>query len=96
VSEDSVLDTVSEDSVLDTFVSASPWPQRAGLRAVLALAVRPRGAALLARVPMLAQTGRSLLAMGRYEDPALARSLGWDAQAVVARGRELRRTEGRP
>lgn len=81
---------------MDVFVSASPWPQRAGLRVILALATRPRGAALLARVPLLAQTGRALVGMRRYEDPALARSLGWDAEAVVARGRELRRAEGRP
>jgi len=34
--------------------------------------------------------------MARYEEPALARALGWDADAVVARGRALRRAEGRP
>jgi hypothetical protein len=34
--------------------------------------------------------------MGRYEDPVVARALGWDAEAVVARGRALRRAEGRP
>jgi hypothetical protein len=84
------------DSPLDEFVAAAPLPQRAGLRVVLALAVRPRGAALLNRVPPLAQVGRSMLAMDRYEDPAVARALGWDAEAVVARGRALRRAEGRP
>jgi hypothetical protein len=84
------------DSPLDEFVAAAPQPQRTGLRVVLALASRPRGAALLNRVPPLAQVGRSLLAMDRYEDPVVARALGWDAEAVVARGRELRRAEGRP
>ncbi len=84
------------DSPLDEFVAAAPQPQRMGLRVVLALAVRPRGAALLNRVPPLAQVGRSMLAMDRYEKPAVARALGWDAEAVVARGRELRRAEGRP
>ena len=29
--------------------------------------------------------------MERYEDPTIARALGWDAEAVVARGRALRR-----
>jgi hypothetical protein len=84
------------DSPLDEFVAAAPQPQRAGLRLVLALAVRPRGAAILNRVPPLAQVGRSMLAMDHYEDPTVARALGWDAEAVVARGRGLRRAEGRP
>ena len=34
--------------------------------------------------------------MGHYDDPEVARALGWDAEQVVARGRELRRSEGRP
>jgi hypothetical protein len=37
-----------------------------------------------------------LLALGYYDDPKVARELGWDADAVVARGRELRQREGRP
>jgi hypothetical protein len=84
------------DRPLDEFLAAAPQPQRTGLRLVLALAARPRGVALLNRIPPLAQVGRSLLAMDHYEDPAVARSLGWDAEAVVARGRALRRAEGRP
>ena len=36
------------------------------------------------------------LLLGRYDDPAVAGALGWDAAAVVARGRALRRAEGRP
>ncbi|MGO9888813.1 MAG: hypothetical protein ACLP0L_13010 [Solirubrobacteraceae bacterium] len=36
-----------------------------------------------------------LVAMGVYDDPEVARTLGWDAEAVAARGRELRRSEGR-
>jgi hypothetical protein len=35
-------------------------------------------------------------AMGVYDEPEVARTLGWDAEAVVARGRALRRSEGRP
>jgi len=81
---------------LQRFIAAAPWPQRAGLRLLLALGRRPRGAALLGRVPLLAQLARSLVALGRYDEPAVARALGWDAAAVVARGRELRRREGRP
>jgi hypothetical protein len=84
------------ERALEEFIAAAPQPQRVGLRLVVALACRPRGAALLARIPPLAQAGRSLLAMGHYEDPVVARSLGWDAEAVVARGRALRRAEGRP
>lgn len=34
--------------------------------------------------------------MARYDDPGQASALGWDAAAVVGRGRELRRREGRP
>lgn len=84
------------DRPLDEFVAAAPQPQRTGLRIVLALAARPRGAVLLERISPLAQVGRSLLAMDRYEEPAVARALGWDAEAVVARGRALRRAEARP
>ena len=42
------------------------------------------------------QAGWGLAAMDHYDDPAVARALGWDAEAVAARGRELRRSEGRP
>jgi hypothetical protein len=84
------------DRPLEEFVAAAPQPQRMGLRVVLALAARPRGAALLSLSPPLAQVGRSLLALDRYEEPSVARALGWDAEAVVARGRALRRAERRP
>jgi hypothetical protein len=66
------------------------------MRLLLALVRRPRGAALLARAPLARQLARSLAALGHYDEPAVARALGWDADAVVARGRELRRSEGRP
>lgn len=81
---------------LDGFLAAAPWPQRAGLRVLVALGRRPRGVALLGRLAPADQVAQSLLGMERYEDPALARALGWDAEAVVARGRALRRAEGRP
>jgi hypothetical protein len=81
---------------LEGFIAAAPWPQRTAMRLLLELVRRPRGAALLARVPLAQQMASSLLALGRYDEPAIARALGWDAEAVVARGRELRRAEDRP
>lgn len=81
---------------LQSFLAAAPLPQRLGLRLLLALGRRPRGAAFLTAVPALSQVVRSLLAMERYDDPALSAALGFDAQQVVARGRALRRAEGRP
>lgn len=81
---------------LEGFIAAAPWPQRAALRALVTLARRPRGARLLRLSPLTDQLAGGLLAMERFEDPALARALGWDAEAVAARGRALRREEGRP
>jgi hypothetical protein len=81
---------------LDLFIAAAPQPQRAGLRAMTALGRRPRGVAALKRLPPADQLSYALLAMDCYDDPAVSRPLGWDPDAVVARGRELRRTEGRP
>jgi hypothetical protein len=83
-------------ALLDVFLAEAPLSQRLGLRAMLALARRPGGARLLARVPLAAHAAQSVLSLARYEDPRLGRLLGWDANAVVARGRELRRREGRP
>jgi hypothetical protein len=80
----------------ERFVSAAPPPQRIALRLLIALAARPRGVSMLARVPQLQQLGASLLALSRYDEPSVGRALGWDAEAVVARGRALRRREGRP
>ena len=81
---------------LERFIASAPLPQRLGLRVLLALARRPRGLALLARVPLAHQAAFSTLALGRYDDPAVARALGWDAEQVTAAGRVLRRSEGRP
>jgi hypothetical protein len=81
---------------LDAFVAAAPQPQRAGLRLLIALERRPRGRRLLGRVDLLDQLANGLVAMGRYEDPVNAVALGWDADAVAARGRALRREERRP
>jgi hypothetical protein len=81
---------------LEPLVAAGPLPQRAGLRLLLEIGSRPRGRALLARVPIAQYAAGSLIEMARYDDPAVATALGYDAQAVVARGRALRRAEGRP
>jgi hypothetical protein len=81
---------------LDAFIAAAPLPQRVGMRALLALSRRPAGAALIRRAPAAAQLAQVLDGLLRYDDPRLAGELGWDADAVVARGRELRRREGRP
>jgi hypothetical protein len=81
---------------LESFLAAAPWPQRLALCSLLALARRPRGAALLAHAPLAQEAAGATLALGRYDNPVVARLLGWDAEAVVARGRRLRRAEGRP
>jgi hypothetical protein len=81
---------------LQAFLAAAPWPQRPGLRLLLALARRPRGSRVLGRVPLAEEAASATLALGRYDEPSVALALGWDADAVVARGRRLRRAEGRP
>lgn len=81
---------------MERFLAAAPPARRAGLRALLALAARPRGAALLKRLAPLDQLGEGLLALGRYDELDVACALGFDAEAIAARGRRLRRAEGRP
>ena len=51
---------------------------------------------MLARMAPWDQIARGLLTVGHYDNPQVSRSLGWDVDAVLARGRELRRTEKRP
>jgi hypothetical protein len=80
----------------EELIAAAPRWNRPAMRAMFALAVRPRGLALLRRLAPADQAAGSLLALLRYDDPTLAAGLGWDAEAVVARGRALRRQEGRP
>jgi hypothetical protein len=84
------------DRGLAEFVAAGPCGQRLALRTALALTRRRRGRALLALLGPARQVIDGLTAMSVYDDPEVARPLGWDAGAVVARGRELRRGEGRP
>jgi hypothetical protein len=80
----------------ESFLAAAPPVQRAGMRLLIALAARPRGARLLAAMPLAHQAASALLEMSRYDDPAVSHALGWDADAVAARGRALRAAEGRP
>lgn len=80
---------------LDVFVDAAPQPQRSGLRLLMALERRPRGRRLLGRAHAIDQLANGLVAMGHFEDPVNAVPLGWDADAIAARGRALRREEGR-
>jgi hypothetical protein len=81
---------------LDEFVAAGPPPQRLALTAALALSRRRRGRALLALLGPGLQLIDGLAAMSAYDEPDVARTLGWDAEAVVTRGRALRCAEGRP
>jgi hypothetical protein len=81
---------------LEEFIASAPPLRRIGMRALVALAPRPRGKALLARAPALDQLAQLILALGRYDDPTVTRALGWNGAEVVARGRALRRAEGRP
>ena len=79
------------DPALQRFVACGPWPQRAALRALLDLARRPRGAALIDRLPVAADLAHSLIAMTHYEHAERSAALGFDADAVAARGRAAQR-----
>ncbi len=81
---------------LDELIAAAPWWRRPGMRVLFALALRPRGLALLRHISPADQAAHGLVALGRYDDPVFAKQLGWDAEAVAARGRAVRETEGRP
>jgi hypothetical protein len=81
---------------LDVFVAAAPPIQRTAMRVLVALARRPRGAALLKRAPATDQLAQMVISLDHYDRPAVGRSLGWDGAAVVARGRALREIEDRP
>ena len=73
---------------LDAMIAAAPVWRRPGMRAMFALASRPRGLALLHRLTPADQAATGMLALARYDDPDVARALGWDAHAVVARGHD--------
>ena len=65
---------MSED--LDRFVAAGPPALRLGLRALLAVARRPRGSRLLERTPRLHTPALAALSLERYDDPVVSRALG--------------------
>jgi hypothetical protein len=81
---------------LDMFIASAPPLQRTGMRMLVALARRPRGATLLSYLPAANQLAQVMTALGHFDDPAVGRALGWDGAEVVSRGRALRRAEGRP
>ncbi len=81
-------------SPFDVLIDRAPRWRRPGMRLLFALVLRPRGAAIIARLAPLDQALAGLLALVRYDDPVQARALGWDADAVVDRGRVLRRAAG--
>ncbi len=81
---------------LEQFIASAPQPQRTGMRMLVALRRRPRGKTLIERAPAINQLAQMLVALGRYDEPGEAIALGWDSESVVARGRALRRAEGRP
>ncbi|MDX6664478.1 MAG: hypothetical protein QOG68_684 [Solirubrobacteraceae bacterium] len=83
-------------AALDRFVAAAPITHRAGLRMLLAIGRRPGGMRLIHRLGPLEQVANGLLAMDHFDAPAASIPLGWDPDAVAARGRELRHAEGRP
>jgi hypothetical protein len=66
------------------------------MRALLPLVRRPRARALLGLLVGADQALSAVAAMGHYDEPQVARGLGWDADAVIACGRALRHEEGRP
>jgi hypothetical protein len=84
------------DIELDELIGAVPRWRQPAMRALLALGRRPRGLALLRLLAPADQAAAALVSIGRYDDPGRARRLGYDAAAVVSRGRALRRAEGRP
>jgi hypothetical protein len=72
----------------DAWLAAAPRRNRLGLRALLALAGRaPRP---------LRSVLDSMALLSYYGDPRVSARLGYDADAVAARGRALRLREGRP
>jgi hypothetical protein len=83
-------------TTLDELIGAVPRWRQPAMRALVALGRRPRGLALLRLLAPADQAATALVAMDRYDDPARATRLGYDADGVVSRGRVLRRAEGRP
>lgn len=81
---------------LARLVAAAPPNVRPGLKVLLALGRRPRGRALLHRLAPADRAAGGLLAMAHYDERHASLPLGYDPEQVVARGRALRESEGRP
>ena len=81
---------------LHELIAAGPRWQRPAMRLLLELGARPRGRALLALLKPADHAAGALIAMARYDERERALALGWNAEEAVARGRALRRAEGRP
>ncbi|MFL5829606.1 MAG: hypothetical protein ACJ76X_06785 [Solirubrobacteraceae bacterium] len=81
---------------LEEFLNGAPRWRRPGMRALIALATRPRGLALLERLAPADQAATALIRLVAYDDPSISTSLGWDAERVAERGRSLRHAEHRP
>jgi hypothetical protein len=104
----------------DDWMSRSPGPQRAGLRALLyVVEVGPLLAGFRARlrrlgpeerlryvgriehapvagIRQIAKLVKGMAFVSYYGDDRIMRSLGYDPDANLARGRELRERDGRP
>jgi hypothetical protein len=87
---------MTADPGLRGFIDAAPQPQRTALRLLIALGRRPRGAWILHRIAPADQLANGLAVGAHFEEAGVAVKFGWDADAVAARGRALRRAEGRP
>ncbi|CAA9494099.1 MAG: hypothetical protein AVDCRST_MAG85-1380 [uncultured Solirubrobacteraceae bacterium] len=84
------LPPVVQTDALEAFerwLSSAPLLYRSGLRLILLAQ---------ARIPAGDEVLRRLAAHCYYGDTAVMRTLGYDADAVIARARALRLTEGRP
>ena len=64
---------------LESFIAAAPWPQRLGLRVLLALVRRPRGAALLRACLSSSRRRARCSRSAATTIRSSARALGWDA-----------------
>jgi hypothetical protein len=83
--------------------AAELGPRALGRRRLRRLSPRERGQVLdaldHASAPSLRQLAalvKSIACLSYYGDDAVARRLGWDADAVIARAADLRAREGRP
>ena len=78
-------------AAFDAWLGHAPLPARLGLRAlVVASELAPR------RLESVRSLLRRVAAQAYYGDPSVMRQLGYDAEAIVARGAAVRAAEARP